>query len=236
MARSPKKTLANEIKREVRSKLHRRGGLLGMIAMAVLALIGFISPEFRDKAAQAIKPLIRNAPIYDNDPLPSSQRSPLQEGVYAVVHVVDGDTLDVMDEQENRYRIRLIGADTPETVKPNHPVEPFGPEASAFTKRVIQASGNRVRVAFDGDQVDRYGRNLAMIYLQLPGDELLLNELLIREGLAKATLQYRFSQGAKNRFRLAAEEAQSQRKGIWTLEQSGSAIATQNSQPGIRFR
>lgn len=221
MARSPKKVLQKQINREIRSRIRRQGGMLGIIAMLVLAVIGFFSPELRDKAAQAIKPYIRNAPIYDSEPLPpSQQRSPLQEGIWPVVHVSDGDTLDVQDSQGNRHRIRLIGADTPEVVKPNHPVEPFGPQASAFTKEMVRAAGSRVRVAFDGDQVDRYGRNLGMIYLQMPGDELLLNELLIREGLARATLQYRFSKGAKERFRQAEEEARSQKKGIWSLPQS----------------
>lgn len=220
MARSPKNTLKNEVKREVRYRIRRRGGMLGIIAMIALAIIGFFSPELRDKAAEVVKPYVRNAPIYDNDPLPpSQQRSPLQEGIWPVVHVADGDTLDVQDSNGNRHRIRLIGADTPEVVKPNHPIEPFGPEASAFTKDMIKAAGSRVRVAFDGDQVDRYGRNLGMIYLQMPGDELFLNELLIREGLARATLQYRFSKGAKERFRKAEEEARSKKKGIWSLPQ-----------------
>ncbi|NQT11874.1 MAG: thermonuclease family protein, partial [Planctomycetes bacterium] len=57
----------------------------------------------------------------------------LSEGTYRVERVVDGDTLLLA----NRARVRLQGVDTPETVKPNHPVERFGPEASEFTRRFV---------------------------------------------------------------------------------------------------
>src|SRR5262245_12563409 len=49
-----------------------------------------------------------------------------------VKRVVDGDTLIL----GNNEWVRLIGVDTPETKHPNKPVERFGKEASAFTKRM----------------------------------------------------------------------------------------------------
>ena len=52
-----------------------------------------------------------------------AQPETLAPGVYQVDRVVDGDTLVLA----NQHRVRLIGADTPETVRPNHPVEPWGP-------------------------------------------------------------------------------------------------------------
>jgi len=171
-------------------------GIMAVVILVVLFLIGLV-PEFRDKLLQ------RNT-------------GPLQEGVWALVRVVDGDTLVVRDDSGTEHKIRLIGADTPETVKPNHPVEPYGPEASAFTKQVIAESGNRVRVAFDGDQIDRYGRNLAMIYLQTADGEVLLNELLIREGLARAQTQYRYSKEMKIRFQAAEDAAKAERRNIWS--------------------
>ena len=70
----------------------------------------------------------------------------------SVVRVVDGDTL-LLDRNE---RVRLIGVDTPETVDPRRPVERFGKEASAFTKRMVE--GKRVRLEFDQDRRDRFGR------------------------------------------------------------------------------
>ena len=180
-------------------------GLGAVAILLVLFLIGLVDPEFRDKLLQR------------DGPLPAgSKQSPLREGVWPVVNVVDGDTLDVQDDEGTKHRIRLVGADTPEVVHPNKPAEPFGPEASKFTKEMIANGGNRVRVAFDGDQIDRYGRNLAMIYVQTAGGEELLNELLIRHGLARAQTQYRYSKAMKDRFRAAEDAAKAEKRNIWS--------------------
>jgi hypothetical protein len=49
-----------------------------------------------------------------------------------VTRVVDGDTIDISPSVEGRSRVRLIGMDTPEVY---FGTQPYGPEASAFTKR-----------------------------------------------------------------------------------------------------
>ena len=87
----------------------------------------------------------------------------LSEGNYKVERVVDGDTLLL----ENDARVRLIGVDAPESVKPDHPVEPFGPEASAFTKKWVGKAGNTVRLQFDKERVDQYGRFLAYVWVAI---------------------------------------------------------------------
>ena len=148
--------------------------------------------------------------LFDNETT-TSQKADLTEGTYDVDHCADGDTLVLAND--SRTRIRLIGADTPETVKPNTPVQPFGLEASQYTKDAIAKNGNKVRITFDGDQVDRYGRALAMVWL---GDTL-HNEQLIREGLARAQLQYNYSQEMKNRFQAAENLAKREKRGIWSL-------------------
>ena len=143
----------------------------------------------------------------------SSQKADIVEGIYDVEYCVDGDTLRLANA--SRTRIRLIGADTPETVKQGTPVQPFGPEASQFTKDAIAQNGNKVGITFDGDQIDRYGRTLAMVWL---GDTL-LNEELIRVGLARAQLQYNYSREMKNRFQAAENLAKREKLGIWSLEE-----------------
>ena len=143
---------------------------------------------------------------------PQPVRSPSSEHQWGEVRVekcVDGDTIVI----EGGMRVRLIGADTPETKKPNWPVEPFGPEASEFTQKAIEAAGNRVRLEPDGDPVDQFKRQLAMVYV----DGVLLNEELIRQGLAVAKLQYRYSQEMKARFRAAEDDAKKAKRGIWSL-------------------
>jgi micrococcal nuclease len=196
--------------------LRSRRGIASVVAV-VLVLIGLFNPDVRDNVAEALEPLLPgiSSPY---KPLPSKVKGPVTEGIWAVVHIADGDTLDISDAAGNKHRVRLIGADTPEVVKPNTPPEPFGHEASEFTKRLIAVANHRVRIAFDGDQVDRYNRTLAMVYLTMPdGSEVWLNELLIREGLACAHVQYRFSKGAKTTFQQAEAEAKRAKRGIWSL-------------------
>jgi len=138
-----------------------------------------------------------------NEPEPPAA---LAEGVYEVERVVDGDTLVLT----NGARVRLIGADTPETVKPNHPVEPWGPEATEFTKRFV--AGGEVRLQLDRERQDRYGRFLAYVFV----DDRMLNEALIRAGRATAETRFRYSKSMKTRFLRAQDEARAAGRGIWS--------------------
>jgi micrococcal nuclease len=98
--------------------------------------------------------------------------------VARVLRVVDGDTVEVSiagEEQDLRY----IGIDTPETVKPGDPVQCFGPQASAFNHRLVE--GRRVRLVFDAERRDVYGRLLAYVYL----GRRLVNAELVRRGFAR---------------------------------------------------
>ena len=58
--------------------------------------------------------------------------------------VVDGDTIEVL-YKGHEYVVRMIGVDTPETVHPRRPVEPFGEEASRFTSKLLKRRLARVR-------------------------------------------------------------------------------------------
>ncbi len=134
--------------------------------------------------------------------------APLAEGIYRVQRVVDGDTLIVAPHTI----VRLIGVDAPETVKPEHPIEPWGPEASAFTRGFV--SGGTVRLTFDRERLDRFGRRLAYVWV----DEAMLNEELLRRGLARYESHFHYSEAMKRRFRQAQREAQSEHVGIWSGE------------------
>ena len=133
-----------------------------------------------------------------------------QEAEFAdveVQRVVDGDTLLLAD----RTRVRLLGIDTPETKKEGTPVEPFGPEATEFTKQFI--GGKTVRLEFDRERFDDYGRVLAFVFV----DGVMLNEQLVENGLATAELQYPFRSDYKRRLADAEKFAQSERIGIWSI-------------------
>lgn len=95
-----------------------------------------------------------------------------------VIRAVDGDTALVRLDGATEY-VRYIGIDTPETVKPGTPVECGGPAASAFDHRLVD--GRTVRLVFDRERRDDYGRLLAYVYAR--GD--LVNAALVRAGHAR---------------------------------------------------
>ena len=97
-----------------------------------------------------------------------------------VVHVVDGDTVDVRIGDVTR-RVRYIGVDTPESVKPNTPVQCFAKQASAYNKRLV--SGKPVRLVYGPEHFDRYGRVLAYVYLA--GSRRSVNAQLVATGFAR---------------------------------------------------
>jgi len=100
-----------------------------------------------------------------------------------VVRVVDGDTVYVRAGSRS-FDVRLLGIDTPETVDPHRPVGCYGPEASAYTKHLLTA--RRVRLVYDRERRDRYGRWLAYVYLLRDGrPALFVNALLVRAGYAR---------------------------------------------------
>jgi micrococcal nuclease len=132
----------------------------------------------------------------------------LEEGMHTVRRVVDGDTLLL----ESGARVRLQGIDTPETVLENSPVEPWGPEASAFAKAFIADAGQKVRLTFSLERKDRHERFLAFAW---HGD-VMLNEELVRAGLAHARLDYRYAPTMKRRLASAEHEARGAKRGIWS--------------------
>jgi micrococcal nuclease len=124
-----------------------------------------------------------------------------------VTRVVDGDTIEVRLDGRTED-VRYIGVDTPETVKPGAPVDCFGPQASAFNHRLVE--GKRVRLVFDVELRDVYGRLLAYVYL---GNRFVSAEL-VRRGLARTLTippDDRFA-GRLKRLELAAARAG---RGLW---------------------
>lgn len=139
------------------------------------------------------------------------QRPPeaLSEGTYRVQRVVDGDTLLL----DNRARVRLVGVDAPERADSDRHAEPFAPEASEFARRFVEQEDGMVRLQFDRERVDKYGRFLAYVWV----GERMLNEELVRAGLATAETGFRYAPSMKNRFRRAEDEAKAAGRGIWSL-------------------
>ena len=112
--------------------------------------------------------------------------------VAVIERVIDGDTVEarVLHRVDGpgagrailgeSYSVRLIGIDTPESVKPGSPVECFGREASAAATALLD--GRRVRLVKDVEETDAYGRLLRYVYLE--GE--MANARLVANGYAHA--------------------------------------------------
>ncbi len=133
-----------------------------------------------------------------------------QPGSYSINHFVDGDTIAV-NMNGHEEAVRFIGVDTPETHKPNTPVQCYGSEAAAFTRKLI--GNNNVRLVSDplSTDRDRYGRLLRYVYLPDGTD---VNEALIKGGYGFYYPYFPFSKAS----RFAADEqvAISDRQGLWS--------------------
>jgi len=135
-----------------------------------------------------------------------SQNNP---GAYTVSRFIDGDTVSV-SMNGHIETIRFIGIDTPETHKPNTPVQCYGPEAAAYTKQII----GHQKIVLVSDPLttdrDRYDRLLRYVYLT---DGTNINQKLVREGYAFYYPYFPFTKAVD--FSMEEESAISQHKGLW---------------------
>jgi len=121
-------------------------------------------------AALIVRPWERDAATGDEGPAAAEA---------FVARAIDGDTIEarVGGRLED---VRYIGVDTPETVKPDAPVQCFGPRASTFNHHLVERK--HVRLVFGVERRDVYGRLLAYVYL----GHRFVNAILVRRGLARS--------------------------------------------------
>lgn len=132
-----------------------------------------------------------------------------REGIEAPVErVVDGDTIRVRYEGRSE-RVRYIGVDTPETRHPRKGLEPYGREATEANRRLVE--GRRVRLVFDVQERDRYGRLLAYVYLP---DGTFVNARLVQQGYARVLTVPPNVRHAELFGRLE-RQAREERRGLW---------------------
>jgi micrococcal nuclease len=125
-----------------------------------------------------------------------------------VVRVVDGDTIEVSIDG-SIDGVRYIGVDTPETVKPGDPVECYGPEASDYNHQLVD--GETVRLVFDHELRDIYGRLLAYVFV---GNDF-INEDLVRGGYAR-TLEIEPNTTRADHLAEVAGQAGEAGRGLWS--------------------
>lgn len=167
-------------------------------------------------------------------PVPAPAPDPAGElGLKAatVVRVVDGDTAHLRLANGIVEKTRFIGVDTPESTTRT---EPYGPQASAYTKRALTV-GRRVYLQTDAELRDRYGRLLAYVWLSKPttlGDDgrppfseatkRMFNAQLMRDGFAQVmtippNLLY------QDYFLDLQREARDADRGLWRLPGEGGS-------------
>lgn len=127
-----------------------------------------------------------------------------------VVRVVDGDTI-VVKTGGIEEKVRLIGIDTPETVKPGSPVECYGKAASAMTAELLPV-GTQVLLERDVEARDRYDRLLAYVYRA--SDAVFVNLELVEGGYALPAT-YPPNVAHTEDFLAASREARADRRGLW---------------------
>lgn len=140
-----------------------------------------------------------------------------------VLKVVDGDTIDIRDDNRGRLRVRLLGIDTPETKKPGYTVGCWGPEATDFAKTTIL--GQRVALVSDPtqDPTDRYGRTLAYL---VRADGWDYSVEAARAGTAKSYVYGSRPVSQYGEIETAQAEAQSARRGLWGPPCNGDTEST----------
>lgn len=127
---------------------------------------------------------------------------------HKVERVIDGDTIKI----ETGESVRYIGIDTPETVHPRKPVQYYGKEASEYNKK--QVEGKKVRLEFDVQERDHYGRLLCYVYL---ADGTFVNAELVKQGYAQVST-YPPNVKYQELFLSLQKEARTRNRGLWNKE------------------
>ena len=174
-----------------------------MSSLLVVAMIGILVIIFQF--------VNHSGPFSGSESQHQSDNSNLngKDKVY-VKRVVDGDTFVATNSEGKEIKVRLIGIDTPETVKPNTPVQPYGKEASNYSKQHL--NGKDVYLEYDKEKEDRYGRTLAYVWLD---ENIMYNEELVKNGLAREKY---FSPNGKYRslFEKDEQQAKKDKVNLWS--------------------
>ena len=141
---------------------------------------------------------------------PWRRAAPPVPGRATVVRVVDGDTV-VLRMGATEEHVRLIGIDTPETVKPDTPVQCYGPEASSHLKHVLPP-GTIVRVARDAEARDHFGRLL--LYLWRTSDGQFVNLEIAADGFGRP-LSIAPNTAHRDDISAAVGQAEANGTGLW---------------------
>jgi len=176
------------------------------VLLALAACLWGCLPIVVAPTMPAAKPTVAQPTPTTDHGVPSPTRP--NEGQWAeVLRVVDGDTITVLLDGEVQ-RVRYIGINAPESVKPDSPVEFMGPEASDANEALV--GERKVWLERDVSDTDKYGRLLRYVWI----DDLMVNGELVRLGYAHAGT---YPPDVKHQAWLQAMEdaARAAERGLW---------------------
>jgi endonuclease YncB( thermonuclease family) len=173
----------------------RRGKLFSSVVLAVLLGLAFLALNTLSDSSW-----LKNS---------KNKLSQTQPGLYPIAKFIDGDTVTV-DMNGTVETIRMIGVDTPETHRPNTPVQCYGPEAADFTKMLIGSQKVRLKADPLDTNRDRYGRLLRYVYLP---DGRMVETELISKGYGFAYTSFPFEKSAE--FTKLENQAKAGKTGLW---------------------
>jgi micrococcal nuclease len=134
------------------------------------------------------------------------------EGYDPFSRVVDGDTIEVAYSETDKYTVRMIGINTPESVDPRKPVECFGKEATVHLKELLNVG--YVRLSTDPSQPseDKYDRWLRYVYTEAGLD---VGLQMIKDGYAHE-YTYNTPYTKQKEYRAAEAAAKAAKIGLWS--------------------
>ena len=188
---------------------------LFFLAAVLLLLSGCSVQSLIDDATKEIKSNVSEVTqTYVGDEFPRNELLPVQLEKH-----IDGDTSKFrINDQVIIVRYLLI--DTPETVKPNTPVQPFGKEASDRTKELLEGAGS-IEIMFDQGDIKENAaehkpgwepRYLAYVFV----DGQLVQDILVREGLAKIAYVYEPNTTYLSQLQQSEAHAKGKSLGVWS--------------------
>lgn len=144
--------------------------------------------------------------------LPRERGTPyLADASYDVIDVLDGDTITI----QGGSRVRFVSVDAPEMNYETANPEPFAEAAKQTAEELIASSRRRVRLERCGPDRDHFGRFLKHVFVNGPDGEVMLEEELVRRGLARVR-DYGGGCPHLETLRAAEDEARNARRGVWS--------------------
>jgi micrococcal nuclease len=162
--------------------------------------------EVQSAPVEASPPKKEVASVSQSEPQQPAVETPAKEEYGRCVDVYDGDTITIRlySSPQELTKVRLIGVDAPELEKGE-----FGETAGYYTRSMLD--GQKVKLVFDKERYDKYGRLLAYVYLE---DGMFVNARLVKEGYARV-MTIPPNTTHTNELESLQAEAQKEYRGIW---------------------